>query len=62
MLGARTWVNVSSLAFPSVLRSRLDRCSKWREEKGLQASDEQFLCRGQVADCWSWEMKAGEDH
>lgn len=56
----------SSIAFPSVLRSRLDRCSEgereFRERKKAPRLRWTFLCGGQVADCWSWEMKAGEDH
>lgn len=58
----------SSLALPPVSRSRQDRCSEGERELGqgertLRGSDVRvFLCRGQVADCWSWEMKAWEDH
>ena len=41
------------------MHRRINR--KERERKRLRGSDEVFLCGGQVADCWSWEMKAGED-
>lgn len=48
----------------SVLRSSVgpmqqSRKRSSREERALRGSDERVLCGGQVADCWSWEMKAG---
>lgn len=51
---------MSSLALPPVFEIQTGRMQQRRKNAPrLRCS---FLCRGQVADCWSWEMKAWEDH
>lgn len=59
------WVNVhfSWFFFSSLALVRADAGEENLErERNLQGSNEQVLCRGQVADCWSLEMKAAEDY
>lgn len=52
------WVNVLS----SLALVRADAGEENLERERNQGSNEQVLCRGQVADCWSLEMKAAEDY
>lgn len=66
MVIVRPWVNVHvSWFFSSLALVRADAGEEkenLERERNLQGSNEQVLCRGQVADCWSLEMKAAEDY
>lgn len=65
LLCAHGWMCTSLDFFSSLALVRADAGEEkenLERERNLQGSNEQVLCRGQVADCWSLEMKAAEDY